>query len=112
MKSLALAIVLAVIPFAARAETAPVDGGQVTVPLSFYTQMVNQLSKAPRAAPAAYAIGQSTVSVQVRQIEDRFTAAVVVMLRIETFEDEWTLVPILPAGTVLSRATANGRPVP
>ncbi len=44
MKFLALAIVLAVIPYAARAETAAVEGGQVTVPLSFYTQMVNQLS--------------------------------------------------------------------
>lgn len=111
MKTLLIAIALLVSPFAALAETAPVDAGQVTVPLSFYTQMVDQLSKQPRAAPAAYAIGQANVSVQVRALEDRFTATVNVTLRVETFEDEWTLVPILPPGTVLRQATANGRPV-
>jgi hypothetical protein len=87
------------------------DSGEVRVPLAVYTAMLNQLSQEPRHAPAAFAIGQSHVTVTVSESDDRFTATVDVTLRIETFEDEWTLVPILPMGAALRQASVDGRPV-
>jgi hypothetical protein len=104
-----LALILAT-PAAAR-ENAPEHSGEVRVPLSDYTAMLNQLTKDPRPAPAAYAIGQSQVVVHVSDSEDRISAAVNLTVQIETFEEEWTLVPILPPGAALRQASVDGRPV-
>jgi hypothetical protein len=106
---LVLALILAA-PAEAR-ESVPGDSGEVRVPLSDYTAMLNQLAKDPRPAPAAYAIGQSRVAVHVSDSEDRISATVKVTVQIEIFEDEWTLVPILPPGVALGQASVDGRPV-
>ena len=87
----------------------PVSNGEVRVPLADYTEMLKQLGKEPRRAPAAYAIGQSNVTVRISEDDDRFAATVWVTTLIETFEDEWTLVPILPNGVALKSATVDGR---
>lgn len=87
------------------------SGGEVRVPLHAYTALLNQLRRDPRPAPAAYAVGQSRVSVKVAERESTMVATVTVSVTIETFENEWTLVPVLPAGTALSQATVNGKPV-
>jgi hypothetical protein len=86
-------------------------GGEVRVPLHAYTALINQLRQDPRPAPAAYAVGQSRVSVKVAERDNGMVATVNVTVTIETFENEWTLVPILPAGTALSQASVNGKPV-
>ncbi len=86
-------------------------GGEVRVPLHAYTALLNQLRQDPRPAPAAYAVGQSRVSVKVAERDSAMVASVNVTVSIETFENEWTLVPILPAGTALSQASVNGKPV-
>ena len=85
--------------------------GEVRVPLAAYSELVNRLANQPRPAPAAFAIGQSDVVVKVHERDDRTAATVQVTVQIETFEDEWTLVPVLPAGAALGRATIDGRAV-
>ena len=98
-------------PFALAQESAPGSSGEVRVPLAAYTQMINQLNQEPRGAPAPYAIGQAHVAVDVRDQDGRITATVDVTVLIETFEDEWALVPILPPGAALKLATVDGRMV-
>ena len=66
------------------------------MPLTVYTQMVNQLSQVPRPAPAAFAIGQSSVVIQVTENEDRIAATVNVTVLIETFE-QWFHIVFLAA---------------
>ena len=87
------------------------NGGEVRVPLATYRQLVEQASQETRPAPAAYAIGVSNIDVGIIDDESRTTARVTVSLNIETFEDEWTLVPVLPPGAALSDARVNGAPV-
>jgi hypothetical protein len=86
------------------------NGGEVRVPLETYRQLVEQASQVPKPAPAAFAIGVSEISVVIVDDETRTTARVNVNLDIETFENEWTLVPILPAGAALAGASVNGKP--
>ena len=104
-----LALIIAA-PALAEEDIVP-PNGQVTVSLAEYTAMLARLGKAPRPAPAAYAIGQSVLSVTVSEREDRFAATVEARVTIETFEDEWTLVPLLSPGAALKSATVDGRPV-
>jgi hypothetical protein len=111
MRRLFLVIALILATPASARESAPERSGEVRVPLSVYTAMLNQLTKDPRPAPAAYAIGQSHVVVRVSDREDRISAAVDVTVQIEIFEDEWTLVPILPTGAALRQASVDGHPV-
>ncbi len=87
------------------------QSGEVRVPLLDYTNMLSRLAQEPRPAPAAFAIGQSNVAITVRDDEDRISATVEVTISIEIFEDEWTLVPLLPFGAALKGASVDGRPV-
>ena len=87
------------------------SGGDVRIPLADYTALLALLANDPDRAPAAYAIGQSNVSVQVRELDERKTAIVNIQVQVETFEDEWVLVPLLPPGTALRGARVDGKPV-
>ena len=115
MKTLTLIIVL-LLAFPALATEVlvapPADSnsGEVRVPLSDYTALLQQLQEDPRPAPAAYAIGQSQVSVSVEERDGRHAARVTATLQIEIFENEWTLVPILPPDAALRQASVDGRP--
>ncbi len=109
MKPILVVLGMFLAPLALAQEKELGPSGEVRVPLTVYTEMVNQLSQEPRPAPAAFAIGQSNVVIHVTENEDRIAATVNVTVLIETFEDEWTLVPILPSGTALKRATVDGR---
>ena len=82
----------------AQATTGSKDG-EVRVPLETYRQLVEQASQVPKPAPAAFAIGVSNIQVAIVDDEKHTTARVNVNLSIETFENEWTLVPILRAST-------------
>jgi hypothetical protein len=73
--------------------------------------MLNALSQDPRRAPAAYAIGQASVDVAVSERDGQKTAEVNIAVQVEVFEDEWTLVPLLPAGAALRQATVDGKAV-
>jgi len=87
------------------------DGGEVRVPLSVYQQMWQLLHEDPRPAPASHAVGTSSIRVEVIDHADRSSARISVTLSIQVFEDEWTLVPVLPAGAALQSATVDGQPV-
>ncbi len=111
MRALIVAVSLLWLPLAMGTEIAPNEAGEVRVPLSEYTRMLEQLRQEQRPAPTAYAMGRSQVRVQVREEDEHNVAQVTVKLMLETFEDEWTLVPILPMGVALGQASVNGRPV-
>jgi hypothetical protein len=107
-----LLIVIACLGFAAATFAATdANTGEVRVPLETYRQLVEQANRDPRPAPAAYAIGVSTIDVAIVDDESHTTARVSVSLNIETFENQWTLVPVLPAGAALGDARVNGEPV-
>jgi hypothetical protein len=87
------------------------NDGEVRVPLETYQQLIDQANQDTRPAPAPYAIGVSNVDVTIIDDDKRTTARVTVRLNIETFENQWTLVPVLPAGAALGDALINGAPV-
>ena len=87
------------------------NDGEVRVPLETYQQLIDQANRDPRPAPASYAIGVSTVDVTIVDDDKRTTARVTVSLNIETFENQWTLVPVLPVGAALGDALVDGAPV-
>ena len=87
------------------------NDGEVRVPLEAYQQLIDQANRDPRPAPASYAIGVSTVDVAIVDDDKRTTARVTVSLNIETFENQWTLVPVLPVGAALGDALVDGAPV-
>lgn len=99
------------LPALAQQSAPPASGGDVRIPLADYTALLQLLANDPDRAPAAYAIGKSNVAVQVREVDDRKTAVVNIQVQVETFEDEWVLVPLLPPGTALRGARVDGKPV-
>ena len=103
MRRLMLVLVLAFPPLAATAAT---EEGQITLPLSVYAG----LTQRDEREPARYAVGQSDVRVRIQRREAGYLAEVSATLRVESFEERWTLIPLLPPGTVLRRATVDGRP--
>jgi hypothetical protein len=113
VKLLALSIVVSLLAsLVAFAEDDP--GGQVQLPLDVYTNLVQLASdptKPPRPAPAGYALGNANVTVTVTDFEQRASSAVQVQLGIDVLEDEWVLVPVLPAGTPVESANVDGKAV-
>ncbi len=99
-------------PLAASEVLASADpGGQVTLPLNDYQRLILQATTLPLSAPSAYAIGRSELNIQFQQMERHITATVSAQVAVETFSDEWTLVPLLGPGAALESATLNGSPV-
>ena len=68
-------------------------------------------SRLPRPAPASYALGNARVTVQVAATEPRLSGQIRVDLAIDVLEDDWVLVPVLPAGTPVEAATIGGNPI-
>jgi hypothetical protein len=114
MRSIALLAVLLVCPplWAQQPDAlGPAASGEVRVPIDVYERLVEAAREERAPAPAAHAFGVSNVEVAIADDADGATARVEVRLGIEVFEDEWTLVPILPSGTALGAATVDGAPV-
>lgn len=89
-------------------DTDTADRGTVEVPLAVYQDLLDaSRAKAP-SAPAAYALSEATM--QVTASPDG-AAEVVVGVTVRILEDRWTLVPLLPSGTALTQATADGSAV-
>ena len=49
--------------------------GEVRVPLTDYTKMLQQTQHKPRAAPAPYAIGESQISIQIVEQNQQVSAS-------------------------------------
>ncbi len=78
--------------------------GQVELPLAVYNRLVDTAREEPRPAPAGYALGRAQVTLTVG---GEHGAEVAVELAIEVLEDEWMLIPVLPAGTAVDEVTVG-----
>ncbi len=85
--------------------------GNVQLPLNTYNTLINANKDPKDKAPAGYAIGQSSVSVNIKDTRDRTTALISLTTKIEIFEHKWTLVPILPYGAAITSARINGKKI-
>lgn len=87
------------------------SNGEVKVPLSNYRELLKRVEAKPREAPATYAIGKADVTVQVFTKQQRHSALVRIAFSVQTFDNEWTLVPLLSAATALELATVDNQAV-
>ena len=114
MKRLLLALTLLFIaPFSARAEDEP-QSGYVRIPLTEYTRLsdlARDPKKDPRPAPAGYAFGTGTLSLQVEESDERANGIINAQLSVQVLEDDWVAIPLLPSGTSVVSSTVNGAPV-
>ncbi|MCP3957159.1 MAG: hypothetical protein GY719_04845 [bacterium] len=111
MKHPTLVIILTLLTLAPAAYAQTETGGQVEIPLAVYNQLVETARdprQPPRPAPASYAIGSARVSVVVAGETSRPSAEVRATLTVEVLEDDWVLVPVLPAGTPVEAVTVDG----
>ncbi|MCK5366199.1 MAG: hypothetical protein KAR22_24650, partial [Gammaproteobacteria bacterium] len=95
MRAILLIVMTCIGAFGATHAATDSNGGEVRVPLEIYRQLVEQANRDARPAPASYAIGVANIDVAIIDDDKRTTARVSVSLNIETFENEWTLVPVL-----------------
>ncbi len=104
LRRLTLAVCLLAGPLAA-------DDSHVQIPVDAYNRLVNAADAPTRPAPAAYALGNARVSVTVASADARPVASVRAELTVELLDDQWTLVPVLPAGTLVDSVTVGGAAV-
>ncbi len=122
MKNLCLILLLTLANLVAAKSILPADevqatilpnhpGGDVRVPLANYIKLIEDARKPDDNAPVAYAIGQSAATVVLEEQDDRTTAEVQITTSIEVFEDQWTLIPILPYGAAISSVLIDGQSI-
>ena len=104
-----LSSILLVIALSLPLNVSAQDDGQVQLPLDVYRELLRLAESEPRPAPAGYALGNADVTAVLNAAHS--TAVVSVTLRVEVFEDEWVLIPVLPTGTAVTNATVSGRPL-
>ncbi len=96
-------------------ETGSQAAGTVELPREVYDRLIEAArnpTRLPKPAPASFALGHAEVSVDATTAPDgTVSAAVTVNLAIETLEDDWVLVPVLPAGTSVASAKVGGNAV-
>jgi len=103
----------ALVALASTAAAQPAPTGQVEIPIEVYNQLVEAArtpTRAPRPVPAAYALGNARVQVAIGEAPGA-SAQVRVELALDVLDDEWVLVPILPAGTPVESVSVGGQVV-
>jgi len=88
-------------------EKTPPASGEVKVPLDDYQHMLEALRNKPKPAPAGYALGSSQITATINERDSHFSAEVIARFKMKVFESQWTLVPLLPAGTAVDSAMVN-----
>ncbi len=112
MRQLLTLLLVLVLCTASIASTPDDKSGQVQLPLEEYRHLIEALADpSPRPAPAAYALGSASVAVGVTDVASRATGTIQVRLIVEVLEDQWVLVPVLPAGTPVESVKVGGKPV-
>jgi hypothetical protein len=114
MKTVTVTLVVALLSTLGLHASQETGDGQVQLPLEVYTNLVQQATdptRPPRPAPAGYVLGNAGVSVMVRDFEERASSVIQVQLGIDVLEDEWVLIPVLPAGTPVESAQVDGKAV-
>ncbi len=92
-------------------ETVTLQTGQVELPLDVYNRLIDTArdpSQPPRPAPAGFALGRAQVDVTVAAEK---AAEIRVELKIQVLEDDWVLIPVLPAGTAVASVAVGGSEV-
>lgn len=112
-RSVMFAFCLAIVPYSARAEDD--KSASVRLPLNDYDRLIDASKlppREPRLAPATYALGQANVAVTIDESNKQRFGAIRATVNVKVLEDQWTAVPILPAGVSVESATLqNGTPV-
>ena len=107
----ALTSLLVALPGAAQSEE-EVAHGHVQIPIDVYNRLID-LARDPvqhrRPVPAPYALGSATVTVNAAGPGAGPTGVVRVELSIEVFEDDWILIPVLPASTPVESVSVADR---
>ncbi|MEJ8568632.1 hypothetical protein [Elongatibacter sediminis] len=115
LTALLLTMLLLAVPAHATEATVPpagdTAGGQVTLPLDDYQRLLQLAATQPLPSPSSYAVGQAVLDIVFVRRDQRIAATVTADLQIETFADDWTLVPVLGPGAALGAATVDGQPV-
>ena len=109
MKILGLVFIILLTVNASAEDLIPNDG-EVRIPLNVYTQIVDNVSGSSQK-PAPYAIGKSVIHVKITEGTNSQVAEVIANITVETFEEAWVQVPLLPSGTPLTTATINGESI-
>jgi len=98
-----------ILPGALRAEETTT--GEVKLPLDEYKALQARASE-PRKPeippPVAVTLSRAAISVEIPE-EPGAPAAITAEVNVHVLRAQWTAVPLLPAGTSLTRATANGK---
>jgi hypothetical protein len=85
--------------------------GQVTLSLQDYQRLLKMAVTQPLPPPSSYAIGQSNLNIVFHHRDGQFSATVEARLEVESFSDDWTLVPLIGPGAALESALIDGVPV-
>ena len=91
------------------------DASYVKLPLTEYSRIIElgqNPKHLPRAVPGTYALGTAAASITVPNStgkQNALVAEVRVDLTAKVLENEWTVVPILPAGTSVGVVLVNGQ---
>ncbi len=83
--------------------------GDVKIPLTTYTQLLQQSQTKATPAPADYAFGKNQIQVTVETNKTDLTAKIQLQLTITTYKNEWTLIPIIAYGTAIETARIDGQ---
>jgi hypothetical protein len=85
--------------------------GSISMPLKSYRELHEQATRKAPTSPAGFALGKAEVEVSTAEVDGAVSAEVQVSLDIRVYEDRWIVAPVLPAGTPVSAATVDDRPV-
>jgi hypothetical protein len=88
--------------------------GQVEIPLEQYQQMLESIRDPnlhPSPAPFHYAYGEALVELAFVENDKRLGGTVAAVFSVNILDDNWVSVPLLPAGTSVVSAQANGQPI-
>ncbi|MBF0152748.1 MAG: hypothetical protein HQL64_03285 [Magnetococcales bacterium] len=102
-----------VLPDSSGAAPPPVaSNGEVKLPLADYSAWQEMLAKHPGPAPAAYTIGDATVTITITEEGSRrFQGKVEVDTSIQVFDAKWVRIPLLPLGVTMTKATLGSEPL-
>lgn len=93
-------------------KNANAEPGKVEIPLARYEELLGSAgSGSGRHQSAGFAIGSAQVQARAELGEGRATVFVHSTMKAQVFEEGWTRVSLLSAGTALSSATVNGAAV-
>ena len=98
-------LTLAVTALAPTAYGDDVNDGEVRVPLTTYHELIRAQGNHPDPdRPTPWAFGETKTAVEVEEISGAWVATITAELTVRTYENNPTMVPLLPLGTAVRNA--------